>query len=226
MHGGGAVSEVALHTTAFGSRNWDYACVVTGVWPRTQDQTDISDRVIEWVYDVARNLLPVSDGVYGADLGPDPRDASLAAKAFRSNGPRLAGINRGCDPYGVLAYACPVPKMPSFIILVTGPSGSGKDYCANIWASCIAAIGNQALKARIASISEATKREYAAATGCDVDRLLWDRSYKEHHRSALTPFFKQQVTCRPRLPEEHFLDVVGPAVDADVCNQGCAEMGL
>ncbi|KAL4817028.1 hypothetical protein BDW67DRAFT_184104 [Aspergillus spinulosporus] len=216
LHGGGAVGDVALHATAFGSRDWEYACVVTGVWPRTHDQTHISERAIEWVYEVVRNLLPVSDGVYGADLGPDPRDARLAAKAFKSNGPRLAGIKRGCDPYGVLAYACPVPKMPTLIILVTGASGSGKDYCASIWASHITTKTNQALTARVASISEATKRAYAAATGCDMDRLLWDRSYKEQHRPALTAFFQQQVTCRPQLPEEHFLDVVGASVDANV----------
>ncbi|KAL4982714.1 hypothetical protein BDW68DRAFT_182275 [Aspergillus falconensis] len=128
---------------------------------------------IQWVYDVARNLLPVSHGVYGADLGPDPRDPSLAAEAFKSNGPRLAGVKRGCDPYEVLAYGCPVPKTPTVIILVTGLIGSGKDYCASIWASRITAKTNQALTTRVASISEAIKRAYAAATGCELDRLLF-----------------------------------------------------
>ncbi|KAL5042428.1 hypothetical protein BDW71DRAFT_200559 [Aspergillus fruticulosus] len=184
LHGGGAVSDVALHATAFGSRDWDYACVMTGVWPRALDQTDVSDRAIQWVYDVARNLLPVSHGVYGADLGPDPRDPSLAAEAFKSNGPRLAGVKRGCDPYEVLAYGCPVPKTPTVIILVTGLIGCGKDYCASIWASRITAKTNQALTTR--------------------------------HRPALTAFFQQQLTCRPQLPEEHFLEVIGGAVDADV----------
>ncbi|KAH8727340.1 hypothetical protein GQ44DRAFT_703995 [Phaeosphaeriaceae sp. PMI808] len=29
--------DVAADTTAFGCRDWDFACVITGVWPRDQD---------------------------------------------------------------------------------------------------------------------------------------------------------------------------------------------
>ncbi|KAL4885688.1 hypothetical protein BJY04DRAFT_231107 [Aspergillus karnatakaensis] len=215
LHGGKAVCDIAADNTAFGSRDWDFACVVTGVWLREQDETYVAYCTIQWVYKVARDLLPLSKGVYGADLGPDPRDVVLAAKAFRPNGPRLAGLKRKFDPQTVLAYACPILQasmMPSLIILVTGESCAGKDYCANLWASAFIASGKD-LTARVVSISDVTKREYAAATGVDVDRLLRDREYKEQHRSALTEFFQDQVRDRPRLPEEHFLSVVQNAVD-------------
>lgn len=58
IHGGGAVSNIAASATAFGCRDWDFACVITGVWPRDQDGTDAARAAIEWVYSVAENLLP------------------------------------------------------------------------------------------------------------------------------------------------------------------------
>jgi adenine phosphoribosyltransferase len=66
------------------------------------------------------------------------------------------------------------------------------------------------------SISNVTKREYAAATGADLNLLLRDRGYKEQHRPALSKFFQAQARHRPRLLEEHFLNVVYGAVDVDV----------
>jgi adenine phosphoribosyltransferase len=102
------------------------------------------------------------------------------------------------------------------IILVTGESCAGKDYCADIWVSVFTTCTHKRLTARAVSISDATKREYAAATSADLNRLLWDRAYKEQHRPALTTFFQSQVRQRPRLPEEHFLNVVHGAVDVDV----------
>ncbi|KAF5637170.1 higher eukaryotic phosphomevalonate kinase [Fusarium sp. NRRL 52700] len=151
---------------------------------------------VQWVYNVARDLLPLSSGAYGADLGPDPRDMVLAAKAFGPNGPRLAWLKQSLDPRNVLAYACPLPKPPikqKLIVLVTGESG-----------------------ARKASISDVTKREYAAATGADLDALLGNRAYKEQHRPALTAFFKEQMRQQPRLPVKHFLNVVSDAAEMDV----------
>lgn len=92
LQGGGAVGDVAADATAFGCRDWDFACVITGVWPRDQDGTGASRSAVQWVYNVAGDLLSLSltFGAYGADLGPDPRDAELAAKAFGPNGPRLS----------------------------------------------------------------------------------------------------------------------------------------
>ncbi|KAK4039087.1 hypothetical protein C8A01DRAFT_36990 [Parachaetomium inaequale] len=216
LQGGGAVGDVAADASAFGCRDWDYACVVTGVWPRDQDGTEAALTAVRWVYHVAGELLPFSSGAYSADLGPDPRDAALAAKAFGPNLPRLARLKRDLDPRNVLAYACPLPSTPmepKLIVLVTGESGAGKDYCADVWAPVFTEKG---LTARVVSISEATKREYAATTGTELDRLLRDRAYKEQHRPALTAFFQEQVQQRPRLPEEHFLSVVYGAAGADV----------
>jgi adenine phosphoribosyltransferase/phosphomevalonate kinase len=224
LHGGGAVGDNAADATAFGCREWDFACVITGVWPRHEDGTRASNASVQWVYNVIEDLLSVSSGVYGADLGPDPRDAVLAANAFGSNGVRLARLKRVMDPHNVLAYACPLPKapLPKLIVLVTGASCAGKDHCANVWVAELmraqehADIAMHELHSRVASISDATKREYAASTGADLSRLLGDRIYKEQHRRALTTFFKDRVRQRPRIPEEHFLDIVRAAAAADV----------
>lgn len=219
LQGGGAVGDVVAEATAFGCRDWDFACVITGVWPRDQDGTEVARSAVRWVYNVAEELLPLSSGAYGADLGPDPRDAVLAAKAFGPNQPRLARLKHSLDPGNVLAYACPLPKAPmeqKLIILVTGQSCAGKDYCADVWVSVFIRCTHKSLTVRAVSISDATKREYAAATGADLSRLLLDRAYKEQHRPALTTFFQGQARQRPRLPEEHFLNVVYGAVDVDV----------
>ncbi len=219
LQGGGAVGDVAADATAFGCRDWDFACVITGVWARDQDGTEAARSAVRWVYNIAGDLLSLSSGAYGADLGPDPRDAALAAKAFGPNRPRLARLKHSLDRRNVLAFACPLlkaPMEPKLIILVTGESCAGKDYCADVWVSVFIRCTQKSLRARAVSISDATKREYAAATDANLSRLLWDRAYKEHHRSALTAFFQGQVRQRPRLPEEHFMNVVYGAVDVDV----------
>ena len=215
LHGGGAV-RVADDATAFGCRDWEYACVITGVWPRNLDGTTIARDAVQWVYDVATDLLPLSNGANGADLGPDPRDAALARKAFGPNLSRLARLKRTLDPSNVLAYACPLPKAPAVqkvIIAVTGGSGAGKDYCAEIWVSILA---DRGIRARGVSISDMTKREYASATGANFERLLLDRQYKEQHRPALKKYFQKQKQLRPQLPDDHLLSVVRDAVDVDV----------
>lgn len=162
---------------------------------------------MRWVYRVAGELLPLSSGVYGADLGPDPRNAALAARAFGPNLVRLAYLKHRLDPRNVLAHACPVPKYraPELIFLVTGETGAGKDFCAGIWAFILA---RRSHAVRTVSISKVTKREYAAATGADLDRLLYDRTYKEQHRPALTAFFRDQVQQQHGLLEDHFLRTV------------------
>ena len=219
LQGGGAVGDVGADATAFGCRDWDFACVITGVWPRNQDGTEAAQAAVRWVYNIAENLLSLSSGAYGADLGPDPRDVALAAKAFGSNRPRLARLKNSLDPRNVLAYACPLPKTlmeQKLIILVTGESCAGKDYCADVWVSVFNRCTHKNLTARAVSISDAIKREYAADTGADLSQLLYDRAYKEQHRPALMTFFQRQVRQRPRLPEEHFLNVVYSAVDVNV----------
>ncbi|KAF7524789.1 hypothetical protein G7054_g11304 [Neopestalotiopsis clavispora] len=219
LQGGGAVADVLASSSAFGCRDWDFACVITGVWLRNQDGTDISRSAKQWVYDVARSLLPSSSGVYGADLGPDPRDLVLASKAFGPNIPRLSHLKEKYDPCGVLEYACPLPKIPTvpkLIVLITGDSGAWKDYCAEIWAGLFNSLDNPKLKSASVSISDTIKSEYAVATGANLDRLLRDRIYKEQHRPALTKFFQKQVRQRPRLLVENFLDAVYRYYEADV----------
>lgn len=135
VHGGGAVGDVPPDATAFGCVDWHFACVITGVWLRDEDETGMAQAAERWVYEVARNLLPLSRGVYDADLGPDLRDATLAARAFGPNRPRFACHKRKVDPRNVLAYACPIPNgsmAAKLIILVTGEHGAGKDHCAEI----------------------------------------------------------------------------------------------
>jgi adenine phosphoribosyltransferase len=213
LHSSRAIRDVEEDSTAFGYRDWDFACVVTGVWYRTQDESKIAAAAVRWVYEVARELLPLSSGAYGADLGPDPRDKALAAKAFGPNLPRLARLKSSSDPQNVLSYACPLPRAHKLIALVTGEPGAGKDYCAGIWVSVLFEKGHIAC---MASISEATKRQYATVTGADLKRLLNDRAYKEQYRPALSHFFQNQVRKQPRLPEEHFLNLVYGTKHADV----------
>ena len=218
LQGSGAVGDVAADATAFGCRDWDFACVITGVWPRDQDGTEAAQSAVRWVYNIVEDLLFLSSGAYGADLGPDPRDAALAAKAFGPNGSRLARLKNSFDPRNVLAYTCPLSKIRmehKLIILITGESCAGKDYCADVWVSEFLRF-HKSLTARTVSISDAIKQEYAAATGADLSRLLGERAYKEQHRPALTAFFHGQVRQRPQLPEQHFLNVVSGAVDVDV----------
>ena len=131
----------------------------------------------------------------------------------------MAPLKRRCDPSNVLAYACPLPdasRKHKLIILVTGESCAGKDYCADVWTSVFTTYNHKSLTARVVSISDVTKQEYAAATGANLERLLCDRAYKEQHRPALTLFSRKQVVQRPRLPQEHFVDVVHGARDVDV----------
>lgn len=48
------------------------------------------------------------------------------------------------------------------IILITGGSCAGKDYCAGIWVSAITTCTHSRLTVRAVSISDTTKREYSA----------------------------------------------------------------
>jgi adenine phosphoribosyltransferase/phosphomevalonate kinase len=193
--------------------------VITGSWYRAQDDTESAQSAIGWVYQVAEDLLSSKGGavgVYGADFGADPRDATLASKAFGPNRLRLSHLKQRLDPQNILAYACPLTKPPmeqKLVVLVTGDHGVGKDYCADVWTSVFK---DRGYTARLVSISEVTKREYAAANNINLDRLFSDRAYKEQHRSALTEFFKRQMEQNPEILKEHFQKVVDSAEDVDV----------
>lgn len=136
MQGGRKVCHVEPKATAFGCRYWDFACVITGVWPREQDGTPLARSVVDWIYTVTEKFLAFE--VYPADLVPDPRDAKLAAKAFGPNRSSITPLKRKSDPHNVLIYAFQLSRqrnLPTPIILVTGESGAEKDHCAKIWTS-------------------------------------------------------------------------------------------
>jgi hypothetical protein len=211
IQGGGAISEVGVETTASGCRDWTFACVITGVWPREEDGGEGARSAVDWVYDATEHLLPFSNGVYGADLGPDSQDSKLAHHTFGLHSERLVRLKNLMDPHNILRYTCPLPQTslrPELIVLVTGERGAGKDYCASLWQSKLTESSQRSLTVRVASISDDTKREYARQTSASLVHLLEDRGYKAQHRSVLTQFFKDQVKQRPRLPEENFLNVV------------------
>ncbi|KAI1929623.1 hypothetical protein LOZ65_001711 [Ophidiomyces ophidiicola] len=219
IHGGHGGSKTPRSSDYHCCRDWNYAYVVTGVWLRDLDGTTIAQDVVQWVYNVVNSLLPLSCGTYSADLGPDPRDMSLSVKAFAPNRQRLAKLKHVVDPFNVLKYTCPLPRAMAaqkLIILVTGESCAGKDYCADVWVSVLMRNTHERLTARAVSISDVTKREYSEATGANLKRLLSDRVYKEQHRSALTTFFQRQVQQQYQLPEQRFLDVVHHATDVEV----------
>lgn len=223
LQGGGAIKDGSNETSTFGYRDWDYACVITGVWPRDKDNSQVSRQVIDWVYRVTADLLPLSVGVYSADLGPDPRDSFLVTKVFGRNRQRLAHLKQSLDPQNILAYVFPIHKLPisqKLLFIITGVSGAGKDYCTAIWADLLANLGirhgTHRFIVRTVSISDTTKREYAIDTGANLKKLLTDRAYKEQHRSALTAYFKEQVHRDPDLPEEHFIELVSRASGVDV----------
>lgn len=219
LQGGGAIDEVAVDATAFGCRNWNFACVVTGVWARDHDGTEVARDTVQWVFQVAKDLSALSSGTYSADLGPDPRDVLLAVKAIGPNQSRLAHLKRILDPSNMLAYACPLKKTPAqakLILLVTGESCAGKDHCADLWRSAFSADTYKDLRAQTVSISDDVKHEYASATGVDLERLLHDRTFKEQHRPALSKYFHEKLQKRPRLLEEQFLRVLNNSQDVDV----------
>ncbi|CAG8118900.1 unnamed protein product [Penicillium salamii] len=207
LQGGGAVHDHAPRDTAFGCRDWDFACVITGVWHRSDDGTQVARRVVDWVYKVAKDLLQLGCGVYHADLGPDPRDAVLVANAFGPNLDRLAGVRNRADPHDT---------GHEIVFLISGKSCAGKDYCATIWASTLRVRKQTSLETRVVSISTAIKMAYAVATDADITRLLNDRAYKEQHRPALSSFFNSQLLQQPQLLEEHFVNLVNENLDVDV----------
>lgn len=220
LQGGGAIGDVAVDSTAFGCRDWEFACVITGVWPRDEDGTEVAHASVDWVYRVVRSLMPVCCGIYGADLGPDPRDDALAVKAFGPNRSLLGLLNEVWTYSNILTYSCPLLPWrveQKLILLITGKSGAGKDHCAKFIASVITSHIGTGLQTTVLSISDETKQEYSEATpDVDLDRLLNDRSYKEKHRRALTKFYNQQLKSRPNLREEHFLSTVGWGYDSDI----------
>jgi hypothetical protein len=112
--------------------------MVTGGWVTSQANPEASVPPMPWVYSATMNLLASShcSGAYLADLGPDPRDATLAMKAFQLSNWYRGNYKNIHDPQKILAYSCPprVEQRQQPILHVTGESGVGKQYCAGGWA--------------------------------------------------------------------------------------------
>ncbi|RFU77539.1 adenine phosphoribosyltransferase [Trichoderma arundinaceum] len=136
-----------------------------------------------------------------------PRDSSADAYLFSNNSQMRLGVT---------VIESTTTKLPSKPPKLTRESGVGKDYCADVWVPMLTRSADQPHEVHKASISDAIKREYAAATGADLDGLLGDRAYKEQHRPALTAFFKEQMRQQSWFLEKQFLNVVSGAADADV----------
>lgn len=62
LNDGGALNRVVEDATAFGCRNWEFVRVATGVWEQEHDGTHIAQYAIDWVYRVAKQLLPLPIG--------------------------------------------------------------------------------------------------------------------------------------------------------------------
>lgn len=189
LHGYHKAEDTKKNVSAFGCRNWGFACIITGIWPQEEYSTEKAQLAIDWVYRVAMDLLPLSVGAYAADLGPDPRDLPLAARAFGGSGPCLRRIKRNVDRRNVLRYACPLPFREPFhqptILLITGEEGAGNNHCTEVWQPIFE---SWRLVTRVMSIREATKREYAAEKGVGCRSPHEDRHFKKKPRTALTDF--------------------------------------
>jgi hypothetical protein len=153
------------------------------------------------------------------DVFSQAREVLVWLKAFGPNRSRLALLKYSLDPGNVLAYACPLttnPIRPKVIVLVTRESCAGKDHCADIWCSLFISVSHRSLRAQTLSISDVIKQAYAAATGADLKRLLWDRAYKELHLPTLTKCFENKVRQRPQWLEEQLWQVLENGADVDV----------
>ena len=113
LHCCGAVSRVRPSDTAFGVRGWEFAAVITGMWPASADGDDgVRAGVVEWVEGVSRDLLCFAAGAYPADLKPPPSDAAFAAAAFGPNSLRLAEEKQARTPSACSAQPVRCSRAP------------------------------------------------------------------------------------------------------------------
>jgi SAM-dependent methyltransferase len=188
LHGGGAAGAVEPSESAFGCRNWAFAAVITGRYPDGNQALEMA--TVCWLNKAVETVMPYAAGVYGADLGPT--DYQLAQHAFGDNTRRLALLKRLHDPLNVLSSCCPLLteeraanilnpspyKGPRVVIIICGRRFAGKDWLAEAVQKSLARLlgKNGSSKVSIASLSDATKRMYAAENpGVDAARLIHDR---------------------------------------------------
>ncbi|CAE7818400.1 apt [Symbiodinium sp. CCMP2592] len=190
VHCGGVVKQ-DYRVTAFAKRDWEFAAVITGMWP---DGKDCSS-VVTWVDESVRTLLRFSVGVYPADLGPD--DIALSRFCYGPAEVKLAQTKREFDPTLTISGFPFETKEFGACVVVTGRACAGKDYVADFACNLLAGLR---VPSKVLSISEAFKREYCNATAADFDRLRRDRSYKESHRSSMQAFYAKMKSEDPSYP--------------------------
>ncbi|KAF2742854.1 hypothetical protein M011DRAFT_490261 [Sporormia fimetaria CBS 119925] len=240
VQGGGAVRKLHPTATAFGCRKWEHACVITGVWPREENGTKLEVSVIAWVYKLATDLLAAagSRGAYAADLGPDPRDAVLAANAVGPNLPCLVRLKEQLDPQNTLAYACPLLKSvptPRLVVAVTCGSRVDLEDCIKEWRRVLAeyeedrhprflvptcnhphSFKQTCIETRINNISENTRREYAEAKKADLIFLDRNRRHEEEPRPGALKFYREQVNGQPDFAQMHFQRLMSTIGNIDI----------
>ncbi|KAL7541706.1 hypothetical protein ACHAXR_013139 [Thalassiosira sp. AJA248-18] len=229
LHGGGGVANTRPELSAFCTRNWNFAAVITGRWP---DGSDHLQRLTsEWVERTTKILLPHATGVYSTDLGPDDHDLKHLAYEQR-NLRKLAELKRRSDPLMIFPHTCPlinqsamtsssngdpVVQSRGVVVIVCGRRMSGKDWLGNIIHSQLKSMMGEHAQSRVnvVSISERTKLAYAREVGIDGDLLLRSRAFKEQHRSGLKLFYDRKKMHDPAYDRKCFIEAV-----QDNCNDG------
>jgi len=199
LHGGESATKGAPTTTAFGCRSWLFAAVITTRWP--DDDEEMETRSLQWLQATTDSLLPLSVGVYGADLGPN--DTRLARLAFGPNSLRLAELKRALDPLNVLRSACPIlgdndPRVQSrgVVVVFCGRRCTGKDWLAEVAAKTLSNLickDEDASDVTVIGISDEMKKEYVRENhSANAGDLFSNRAYKESHRKRLGDFYRRR----------------------------------
>ena len=231
LHGGGRVSEIPPTQTAFGCRNWIFAAVLTGRF----DESKGDKTTRQWIEHTTDELLPLSNGIYGADLGPC--DSFLARRAFGVNSLRLSQLKRLHDPANILDCSCPMifgsldattaalndPRVcdRGVVVMLCGRRFAGKDWLASIVVealrSLLQAYGRRNdLSISAARISDETKRSFASKNpGVTAEQLMHDRNAKELWRPKLNAYYESQKKSNPGYDRECLREVIGKS-QADI----------
>ena len=202
-----AAVDHSLHS-CFNRRRWNWLIVVTGRWMQDHD----AGSVRRWVFKSVEKIIAASDGaafVYPADLGSfQEEDTHLAmtsaydAESFQP----LTALKSRVDPLMRMPHGFPLVRSQKAaqrmlfsrrerecrlkaVIAICGKRFVGKDFIAAKMVNHLQVV-QPTLTVANAGISEVFKRRYAAATGCDLHRLLHDRPFKEHHREGMTRYYE------------------------------------
>ena len=176
-----AIDDVAFDVIVFDCRNWNFVCVIIDVWFRDQDDIEIAQFVVRWIYNVVENLLFLNNEIYDVDFKSNFKNVALIVKIFESNRSRLIRFKYNLNSRNVLIYACSFSKTSmkqKFIIFVTSENCVDKNYCVDVWIFVFIKYIRKNFTARAININDAIKRKYAMIIDFDLNRLRWNRVYK------------------------------------------------